>query len=150
MIRAGIPVLPASFPPLVWPPTASRRHFCARGQQGRGEAKTQNRRKGYLRPRKAILSSGSVPIFPTHKTPHRGRQRPAQGIKQPRPTPSGASRGIVICCGPGRGRRSGPFLHPTRRSRGLGIAYTDTPSHGPTLSQFGSRNKPKSGDIFVS
>ncbi len=43
---------------------------------------------------------------------HRGA---TQGIKQPRPTPPGASRGIVICCGPEIARRNGTCRHPTRR-----------------------------------
>ena len=29
-----VPALPASFPPVVWPPMASRRLFCVRVQQG--------------------------------------------------------------------------------------------------------------------
>ena len=77
----------------------------------RSRTKNKNRRKAHLRARRAVLSSGSVLIFPRPKTPHRGRQRPAQGIKQPRPAPSGVSRGIVIAfallpC-------SVPILHPT-------------------------------------
>ena len=88
-----VPILPGSFPPLVWPPMAHRRHFCARGQQGRREAKTQNRRKGHLQARRAILEPGSVPIFHTHKTPHRGPQSATQGIKQPRPAPSRSKPG---------------------------------------------------------
>lgn len=83
-----VPVLPAYDPPLVWPPMASKRHFCARVQQGGGEAKTQNRRKGHLQARRSVLSSGSVPIFPHLKTPHRGPQSAPQRIKQPRPAPS--------------------------------------------------------------
>nr|DAF15744.1 MAG TPA: hypothetical protein [Caudoviricetes sp.] len=33
------PIPSNSFPPLAWHPMASRRHFCARVQRGRGEAK---------------------------------------------------------------------------------------------------------------
>ena len=88
-----VPILPRILPPLVRRPTARRRLFCARVQQGGAYPKTQNRRKGHLKARRAVLSSGSVLIFPRPKTPHRGRQRPAQGIKQPRPTPSWSKPG---------------------------------------------------------
>ena len=87
------PILPGTFQPLVWLPMARRRHFFAHVQQCRGEAKTQNRRKGHLQARRAVLVSGSVPIFPRPKTPHRSRQRPAQDIKQPRPAPSWSKPG---------------------------------------------------------
>lgn len=114
------PILPASFPPLVRRPTARRRHFCARVQRGRGEAKTQNLRKGHLQARRAVLMSGGVSIFQCHKTPYRGPHSATQGIKQPRPTPSGESRGIVICYGPAIGRRSALCLRPTRRNGSRG------------------------------
>ena len=114
-VSALVPILPTSFPPLVRRPTARRRHFCARVQQGGAGPKKQNRRKGHLQARRAVLVSSSVPIFPHRKTAYSCRQRPAQGIKQPRPAPSGVSRGIVICSGPWRGRRSALCQRPTRR-----------------------------------
>lgn len=76
----------------------------------------QIRRKGHLQVRRAVLSSGSISsILPATKTPHSGPQNAPQGTKQPRPTPPGASRGIVICCGPEIARRNGTCRHPTRR-----------------------------------
>lgn len=83
----------------------------------------QIRRKGHLQVRRAVLSSGSISsILPATKTSHSGPHSATQDIKQPRPTPSGASRGIIICCGPGRGRRSALCQRPTRRS---GSRHTD-------------------------
>ena len=117
-----VPIFPRILPPLVWPPMASRRHFYARGQQGRGEAKTQNRRKGRLQARGAVLMSVSISILPHRKTAHRSRQRPAQGINQPRPAPSGVSRGFVICSGPGIAPRIVPPFGHTRRSIYHGIS----------------------------
>lgn len=76
----------------------------------------QIRRKGHLQVRRAVLSSGSIPLYSRplkrRTAAHRGA---TQGIKQPRPTPPGASRGIVICCGPEIARRNGTCRHPTRR-----------------------------------
>lgn len=118
-----VPMPSSSFPPLVWPPTVSRRHFCARVQRGRGEAKTQNLRKGHLQARKAALPSCSVPIFPLTKTAHSGPHSATQGIKRPRPTPSESSRGIVLygrlqrvnfrpeCCNPCADRVRPSLLH---------------------------------------
>lgn len=117
----------SSFPPLAWPPTVSRRHFCARDQQRRSRPKKQNRRKGHLQARRAVLMSGGVSIFQCNKTPYRWPHSATQGIKQPRPTPSGESRGIVICYGPAIGRRSALCLRPTRRSGGRHTARRYTP-----------------------
>lgn len=111
-------LLPTSFPPLVGPPEASRRHSCARVQQGRGEAKIQNLRKDCLQARKAVLSSVSVPIYTRLKTLHNGPQNATQGTKQPRPTPQGASRGIIICSGRWIAPRSALCQRPTKRSVG--------------------------------
>ena len=75
-------ILPGSFPPLAWPPMASRRHFCAHAQQGMPRPKRQDCRKGHLRARIAILAPSSVPIFPRRKTPHRGPQNAQQRHKE--------------------------------------------------------------------
>lgn len=122
-----VPILPAILPPLVWPPMASKRHFCARARQDGAGPKKQNRRKCHLQTRRTFLAPISIPTFPYHKTPHRSPQSASQRIKQPRPTPPGASRGLVICCGPGIARRSGPCQRPTRRSGGRRTARRYTP-----------------------
>ena len=84
-----IPILPASFPPLVRRPTASRRHFCAHGQQSGARLKTKTAINAICRPATAFYALVAIPIFPHRKTAHRGNHGPAQGIKQPRPTPRG-------------------------------------------------------------
>ena len=43
--------------------------------------------KAIYRPVTALYTLMAIPIFPHRKTAHRSRQRPAQGIKQPRPAP---------------------------------------------------------------
>lgn len=55
--------------------------------------------KAICRPYTAFYTIMAIPIFPHRKTAHIGRQRPAQGIKQPRPAPSGVSRGFVNIAG---------------------------------------------------
>ena len=82
---------------------------------GQEKGKTQSFSKGHLQARKAALPPCSVPIFPLAKTAHSVPHSATQGIKQPRPTPSGASRGIIICCGPEIARRNGTCRRPTRR-----------------------------------
>lgn len=135
-------ILHAIAPPLVGPPVARRRHFCAHVQQSGTSPKKKNRCKEHLQALHGIFSSSSVPIFSRHKTPYRGPRSATQGIKQPRPTPSGASRGIVICSGPGRGRRNSFCQRPTRRRSRLCIGWPPTrrrparrkrpePPHGP-------------------
>ena len=69
---AHVPIPSSCFPPLVRRPTASRRHFFAHVQQGRGEAKTQNRRKGHLQARHAVLRPYGYPYIPK---PSNGLQR---------------------------------------------------------------------------
>ena len=76
--------------------------------------------KAIHRPVTAFYTIVAIPIFPHRKTAHSGRQRPAHGIKQPRPTPSGASRGIIICCGQWIAPRSALCQRPTRRSEDHG------------------------------
>lgn len=107
-------LLHAIAPPLVGPPVTRRRHFAPTSNRA-DKPQKQSRRKGRLKARRASLPSGSVPIFPHHKTPYRGPRRATQGIKQPRPTPPGASRGIIIYCEPVRAPRSALYRHPTRR-----------------------------------
>ena len=72
--------------------------------------------KAICRPVTAFCALVAIPIFPHRKTAHISRQRPAQGINQPRPAPSGVSRGIIICSGRWIGRRIALCQHPTRRS----------------------------------
>ena len=43
--------------------------------------------KAIYRPVTAFYTLMAIPIFPRHQTAHIGRQRPAQGINQPRPAP---------------------------------------------------------------
>ena len=113
---AYIPTPPTRSQPLVRRPTASRRHFCAHVQQRTRHAKSKTSIKAIYRPVTPFCTLMAIPIFPHRKTPHRGRQRPAQGIKQPRPAPSGVSRGIIICSGPERAPRSAPPFGHTRRT----------------------------------
>lgn len=79
--------------------------------------------KAIHRPYTAFYTLMAIPIFPRPKTPHRGPQSATQGIKQPRPAPSGASRGIMLygrlqrvklcpeCCNPCADRVRSPLLH---------------------------------------
>ena len=83
-----VPMPSSSFPPLVWPPTVSRRHFCARVQRGRGEAKTQNLRKGHLQAHIAVLMSGGVYI----PMPQNSVQRTAQRHTRHKATPAHSIR----------------------------------------------------------
>lgn len=122
---AHVPMPSSSFPPLAWPPTVSRWHFCARDQQRRSRPKKQNRRKGHLQARRAVLMSGGVSIFQCHKTPYRGPHSATQGIKQPRPTPSGASRGYyyLLRARERTAQRDLPASHQAQRG----------PSHCPPI-----------------
>lgn len=139
-VSAHIPTLPSNFPLLAWPPMVSRRHFCACVQQGGTDLKKQNLRKDHLQALRAVLLSWSVPIFQYHKTPYIGPQNAKQSTKQPRPTPSGESRGIVICYGPAIGRRSALCLRPTRRSGGRHTARRYTP-RGAARHQCGTLSR---------
>ena len=62
---------------------------------GRAELdqKQQTAVKAICSPYTAFHCLSSISIFPHRKTAHRGRQRPAQGIKQPRPAPSWSKPG---------------------------------------------------------
>lgn len=130
----------SSFPPLVWPPMVSRRHFCARIQRGRREVKRKASVKAICRPARRPFRPVVSPIFPLTKTAHSGPHSATQGIKQPRPTPSGASRGIIICCGPEIARRNGTCRHPTRRSGGRHTARRYTP-RGAARHQCGTLSR---------
>ena len=111
---------PASFRRLCGPLGACRRHFCARFQQSGAGLKTKTSVKAIYRPVTAFRALVAIPIFPHRKTAHRSCQRPAQGIKQPRPAPPGASRGIIICSGPGIAPRNAPPFGHTRHSGSRG------------------------------
>lgn len=85
--------------------------FASASSRSRHTPKSKPAVKAICRPVTAFYTLMAIPIFTHRKTSHRSRQRPAHGIKQPRPALSGASRGIVIAfallpC-------SVPILHPT-------------------------------------
>ena len=84
-----IPTPSSNFPPLVWPPMASRRLFCVRAQQGRGEAKTQNCRKGHLQARHSVLYPHGYPYIPA---PQNGPQRPPEARAGHKTTPARSTR----------------------------------------------------------
>ena len=84
-----VPILPSSLPPLVRRPTASRRHFCARVQQGRGEAKNKNRRKGHLQARHGVLYPCGYPYIPALQN---GPQRQPQARTGHKATPARSVR----------------------------------------------------------
>ena len=86
---AHIPVPSTIFPPLVRRPTASKRHFCARVQQGGGEAKTQNRRKGHLQARHGILRPCGYPYIPS---PKNAAHRPPEARAWHKATPAHSIR----------------------------------------------------------
>ena len=115
-VSALVPILPGSFQPLVRHSTARRRLFCARGQQGRADQKSKTAVKAICRPDTAFYSLMAIPIFPRPKTAHSGPQTAKQGTKQPRPAPSGVSRGFIICSGRWIAPRSAPPFGHTRRS----------------------------------
>lgn len=79
------PTLHASFPPLVRRPTARRRHFYVHVQRGRGEAKTQNLRKGHLQPRHAVLFHYGYPYIPAQSNVP---QRPSDSQTGHKATPA--------------------------------------------------------------
>lgn len=63
--------------------------FCARGQRGRGEAKTQNRRKGHLKARHGVLYPCGYPYIPTTSN---GLQRVLHGQTGHKSTPAHSNR----------------------------------------------------------
>lgn len=86
---AHVPMPSSSFPPLAWPPTVSRRHFCARVQRGRGEVKTQSLRKGHLQDRRAAFSVWKYPYTPATLN---GLQRPTERPAGHKATPARSIR----------------------------------------------------------
>ena len=80
---------PASFRRLCGPLGACKRHFCALVHQGRGEAKTQNRRKGHLQALHGVLCPYGYPYIPAQQN---GPQRPADGPAKHKATPARSVR----------------------------------------------------------
>lgn len=109
---------------LLWSPGGIFALVSSRVEQ---TSKKQNLRKDHLQALRAVLLSWSVPIFQYHKTPYIGPQNAKQSTKHPRPAPSGASRGLIICSGPRRGRHNALYRRPTRRSGGRHNARRYTP-----------------------
>ena len=104
---------------LLWPPGGIFTPVSSRAEH------VQKRKaavKAIYSPVTAFYALVAIPIFPRPKTPHRGHQRPAQGINQPRPTPPGASRGIIIYCGRWIAPHSAPPFGHTRHSIYHGIS----------------------------
>lgn len=56
-------VFPSCSTPLVWPPMAHRRHYCAHVRQSGADRKKQ-RRKGHLQTLHGVLSLCSVSVYP--------------------------------------------------------------------------------------
>lgn len=133
-----MPLLPSGCPPVSLYSLHTIRRLCGllrpaggyfASASGRAEQapKSKTAAKAICKPVERFLRPAVSLYSRAPKTPHRGRQRPAQGINQPRPAPSGVSRGFVICCGPERAPRSGSCRHPTRRSGGRHTARRYTP-----------------------
>ena len=87
----------------LYPPAAPRRLFAVLRPAGGYFAlvfssaqyppKSKTSVKAIYKPYTAFYTLVAIPIFPSPKTSHRGRQRPAQGIKQPRLAPSWSKPG---------------------------------------------------------
>ena len=69
---------------LLWPPGG---YFAPMSGRAEHVPKRKTAVKAIFSPVTAFYTLVAIPIFPHRKTAHSGRQRPAQGIKQPRPTP---------------------------------------------------------------
>lgn len=67
---------------LLWPPGG---YFCVHGQQGMGDTKTQNRRKGHLKARHGVLYPCGDPYIPT---PQNGPQWPPEARAWHKATPA--------------------------------------------------------------
>lgn len=105
---------------LLWPPGG----IFAPASSGAWERpKRKTAVKAIHRPVTAFYTIVAIPIFPHRQTAYRGPQTAKQGIKQPRPAPSGVSRGILLygclqrvnlrpeCCNPCADRVHPPLLH---------------------------------------
>ena len=90
-----VPILPASFPPLVRRPTVRRWHFCAHVRQGGTCPKTQNRRKGHLWARHGVLYPCGYPYIPARKN---GPQRQPQARAGHKATPARSVRSKPGLC----------------------------------------------------
>ena len=143
------PPWPSGCPPMfLYSPAASRR-LCAILRPAGGifapvvsrtmeRSKCKTAVKAICRPVTPFFALMAIPIFPRRQTAHSGPQTAKQSAKQPRPAPSGVSRGFVICSGPGRGRRSDPLFGRTRRSGGR-----DTSMRAPYLVAYQGEPEPK-------
>lgn len=61
--------------------------FASASSRARHTPKSKTAVKAICRPVTAFYTLMAIPIFPHPKTLHRDRQRPAQGVNQPRPAP---------------------------------------------------------------
>ena len=84
-----VPPPPASFPPLVGPPEACRRHFCARVHHGRAYPKTQDHRKGHLNACHGVLYHCGYPYIPA---PQNGPHKPPEARAGHKSTPARSTR----------------------------------------------------------
>ena len=84
-----VPIFPAHIPPLVGPPGACGRHFCAHVQQGRAGPKKQDRRKGHLQARHGVLCPCGYPYIPA---PQNGPQKPPEARAGHKATPARSVR----------------------------------------------------------
>lgn len=82
-VSAHIPTLPSNFPLLAWPPTVSKRHFCARDQQRRSRQKSRTAAKAIYRPVERLyrlevsLYSHVLKLrISAHRTPNRAQSNP--------------------------------------------------------------------------
>ena len=89
---AGLPVscTPTTFPAFcrlcaVLRPAGG--YFVPASSRARHTPKSKTAVKAICRPVTAFYTLMAIPIFPHPKTLHRDRQRPAQGVNQPRPAP---------------------------------------------------------------
>lgn len=135
-------------------------YFCPRFQQHARQAKKQNLHKGHLQARHGVLCPCGYPsIFQHRKTAHRSRQRPAQGINQPRPAPRWSKPGYCYLF---RAREStaqrsavwsyqaqrGPWQYTMGRASSAPSLST-RPTHAPDSISGHSRLPSKSSAIVV-
>lgn len=84
-----VPILPNSFPPLVGPPEACKRHFCAHVQRCGAGPKTANRRKGHSQARHGVLYPHGYPYI---HAPQNGPQWPPEARAGHKATPAHSIR----------------------------------------------------------